>query len=67
MFLVNVTDGERLVSYEEGLHLATLMHASYFEVSVESGTNCEQLFINLANSVIDCKQAYCEGLNDLRT
>ncbi len=57
---------ERHVSFEEGRILAESFNASYFEVSLEGGTNCEDLFSEVANQLIDVKQKYLDDISKIQ-
>lgn len=39
---------ERAISFEEGLSLAQTFEGTYFEISTKRGTNCEDLFEQMA-------------------
>lgn len=65
-FLVCNTRVPREVSHEECRSLADLMQAHYFEVSVEHGTNFDDLFRYLAEELIECKQEYCDSVKQRR-
>jgi len=57
---------QRQVSFEEGRILADSLGASYFEVSLEAGTNCEDLFSEVANQLIDMKQKYMDDISKIQ-
>jgi len=62
LFVVACNDGNREVSYEEGMSLAQLAGASYYEVSLLNGVNCEVLFKDIAEQIIERKHRYREQL-----
>jgi hypothetical protein len=49
---------KREVSFEEGLLLAQMTNTTYYEISTERGTNCEDLFEDIANRLIDLKTEF---------
>ncbi len=60
LYIVANNDGavKRQVSFEEGLLLAQMTNTTYYEISTERGTNCEDLFQDIANRLIDMKTEY---------
>ncbi len=60
LYIIANNDGavKRQVSYEEGLLLAQMTQTTYYEISTERGTNCEDLFKDIANQLIDLKSKY---------
>jgi hypothetical protein len=52
----------KAVSTEEAIELAKEYNVTYFEVNTETGFNCEVLFGNVAESLLDAKVAYMHKL-----
>ena len=52
----------KAVSTEEAIELAKEYNATYLEVNTETGFNCEMLFANVAESLLNSKVAYMHKL-----
>jgi hypothetical protein len=56
------------VSYEEASDYALSINATYFELSAESGRNCEAVYRQIVEKIIDSKYAYMEKIHsDIKT
>ena len=55
VLLANKNDdpSRRVVSQEEGMQLALLMNAKYFETSSKTGNNVSELFTTISNNIIN--------------
>ncbi len=56
------------MSYEEASDYALSINATYFELSAESGRNCEAVYRQIVEKIIDSKYAYMEKIHsDIKT
>lgn len=56
------------MSYEEASEYALSINATYFELSAESGRNCEAVYRQIVEKIIDSKYAYMEKIHsDIKT
>ncbi len=52
------------MSFEEASTYAKSINASYFELSAESGRNCEAVYRQIVEQIIDAKYAYWKNMKD---
>ncbi len=52
------------MSFEEASNYAKSINASYFELSAESGRNCEAVYRQIVEQIIDAKYAYWKNMKD---
>ena len=50
------------MTYDEAIDFAREYGATYYEINVETGFNCEVLFADVAESLLDAKVAYVQRL-----